>query len=321
MSAVSALPTQARLPASSPDRRPRRPPRLVREFLTALVASPASVIAAVFLFLLVVSAILAPLITGWIGVNPYSFDESAIDPAVGGLPRGRLGGVSAQHPFGVEPLNGRDLLARVLYGARLSLSIAGIATVLTATIGVVMGVLAGYAGGLVDQLISRVMDFVMAFPALIFMIAILSALPQANRMLMLVAVLSFFGWPQIARVVRGQVLSVKNREYVEAARASGAGTGHIVFQEVLPNVSGSIIVMVTLMVPTFIATEAGLSFLGVGVRPPEPSWGQMIFSAVPWFSTAPHFFIIPGVFLSLTILACMVIGDAYERRLGRVIER
>lgn len=286
-----------------------------------MFGSPVSALATTFLVLLVIAAVSAPLITRWVGVDPYSFNEDTIDPSIGGIPLGALGGASAEHPFGVEPLNGRDLFARVLYGARLSLSIAGTATLLTATIGVFLGVLAGYAGGLLDQAISRVMDFVMAFPALIFMIAILSALPQANRMLMLVAVLSFFGWPQIARVVRGQVLSVKNREYVEAARASGARRWHIIFQEVLPNVSGSIIVMVTLMVPNYIATEAGLSFLGVGVRPPDPSWGQMIFSAVPWFSTAPHFFIIPGVFLSLTILACMIIGDSYERRLGRVIER
>lgn len=318
---MSTLSSEAQLVSARPGRRTRKPPRLLREFWKAMFGSPVSVLATAFLVLLVIAAVFAPLITRWIGVDPYSFNEDAIDPAIGGIPLGALGGVSAEHPFGVEPLNGRDLFARVLYGARLSLSIAGTATLLTATIGVLLGVLAGYAGGLLDQVISRVMDFVMAFPALIFMIAILSALPQANRMLMLVAVLSFFGWPQIARVVRGQVLSVKNREYVEAARASGARRWHIIFQEVLPNVSGSIIVMVTLMVPNYIATEAGLSFLGVGVRPPDPSWGQMIFSAVPWFSTAPHFFIIPGVFLSLTILACMIIGDSYERRLGRVIER
>ncbi|NUL45850.1 ABC transporter permease [Cellulosimicrobium funkei] len=318
---MSTQSTGPKLALDGPGRKPRKPPRLVQEFRKALFSTPATIIASIYLFLLVLAAIFAPVITRWVGVDPYSFNEDTIDPALGGIPLGQVGGMSAEHPFGVEPLNGRDLFARVLYGARLSLSIAGIATLLTATIGVVLGVLAGYVGGRLDQMISRLMDFVMAFPALIFMIAILSAVPQVDRMVMLVVVLSFFGWPQIARVVRGQVLSVKNREYVEAATASGGRNRHIIFQEVLPNVSGSIIVMVTLMIPTYIATEAGLSFLGVGVRPPDPSWGQMIYSAVPWFSTAPHFFIVPGIFLSMTILACMIVGDEYERRLGRVIER
>lgn len=318
---MSILVSKNRQKKDQSQRNRYKSPRLLTEFRKALTSTPATGAASVFLMVLVLAAILAPVITGWVGVDAYSFDDEAINPVLGGLPAGDWGGASSQHPFGVEPLNGRDLFARVLYGARLSLAIAGIATVLTAVIGVTLGVLAGYAGGWVDQIISRVMDFVMAFPSLIFMIAILSAVPQMNRMVMLVVVLSFFGWPQIARVVRSQVLSVKNREYVEAATAAGGKNWHIIFQEILPNVSGSIIVMVTLMIPNYIATEAGLSFLGVGVRPPDPSWGQMIFSAVPWFSTAPHFFIVPGVFLSLTILACMMIGDEYERRLGRVIEK
>lgn len=298
---------------------PRRAPKVLARFRRAIASTPATIASAVFLVLLVLAAIFAPLITGWLGVDPYTFNEDLIDPTLGGLPIGALGGISPQHPFGVEPLNGRDLFARVLYGGRTSLLIAAIATVLTATIGVLLGVLAGYFGGKTDMAISRVTDFIMAFPALIFMIAILSAVPDVNRMIMLIVVLSLFGWPAISRVVRGQVMSVKNREFVEAARSSGASRGAIIFREVLPNVSGTIIVMVTLMIPSFIATEAGLSFLGVGVRPPEPSWGQMIYSAVPWFSTSPMFFIIPGTFLTLTVLACMIIGDELERQLGKTV--
>lgn len=298
---------------------PRRAPKVLARFRQAIASTPATIASAAFLILLVLSATFAPLITGWIGVDPYTFNENLIDPMLGGLPIGPLGGISLAHPFGVEPLNGRDLFARVLYGGRTSLLIAAIATILTATIGILLGVLAGYYGRAVDMTISRVTDFIMAFPALIFMIAILSAVPSVNRMLMLIVVLSMFGWPAISRVVRGQVMSVKNREFVEAARASGASRAYIIFREVLPNVSGTIIVMVTLMIPSFIATEAGLSFLGVGVRPPEPSWGQMIFSAVPWFATSPMFFIIPGTFLTLTVLACMIIGDELERQLAKTV--
>lgn len=300
---------------------PWRAPKALARFRRAIASTPATIASAVFLVLLVLAAVFAPLITRLVGVDPYSFNEGLVDPILGGLPLGPLGGVSAQHPFGVEPLNGRDLFARILFGARTSLLIAAVATALTACVGVLLGVLAGYLGGVADQVISRVMDFMMAFPSLIFMIAILSAVPGVDRMVMLIVVLSAFGWPGIARVVRGQVMSIKNREFVEAARASGAGRAHIIFREVLPNVSGTIIVMVTLMVPNYIATEAGLSFLGVGVRPPEPSWGQMIFAAVPWFSTSPMFFIIPGLFLTLTVLSCMIIGDELERQLGKVVER
>ncbi|MGO1972173.1 MAG: ABC transporter permease [Propionibacteriaceae bacterium] len=288
----------------------RRLPRL-------LVSRVSTVISLAFLAVIVVMAIFAPVLTLLSGHDPYSFDESAIDPAVGGLPLGPLGGMGAEHWFGVEPLNGRDIFARVVHGARFSLTIAALATLLTGVIGVLLGTLAGYVGGVVDQLVSRTMDFLMAFPALIFMIAILSALPGSNRMVMLVVVLSLFSWPQLGRVVRAQAMSLRNREFVEAAVASGARPRQVVFRELLPNLSGTIIVMATLMLPQFIATEAGLSFLGVGVRPPDPSWGQMIAAAVPWYSSSPMFFVIPGVFLTATVLACMVVGDHLQQIVAR----
>ena len=288
----------------------RRLPRL-------LLSRVSTTISLVYLALIVLMAILAPVVTMISGHDPYSFDESAIDPTLGGLPIGPLGGVSGEHWFGVEPLNGRDIFARVIYGARFSLTIATLATVVTGVIGVLLGTLAGYVGGVVDQVVCRLMDFLMAFPALIFMIAILSALPGSNRMVMLVVVLSLFSWPQLGRVVRAQAMSLRTREVVEAAVASGARPRQVVFRELLPNLSGTIIVMLTLMLPQFIATEAGLSFLGVGVRPPDPSWGQMIAAAVPWYSTSPMFFVIPGVFLTATVLACMVVGDHLQQIVAR----
>lgn len=266
-----------------------------------------------FLVLVALMAIFAPVLTAISGHGPYEFDESALNTAGGGIPLGPLGGISADHWFGVEPQKGRDLFARVAYGARVSMLIAISATLVTTALGVSLGMMAGFFGRRVDQVISRVMDFLMAFPALIFMIAVLSALPQGNRPMLLVIVLSIFRWPATARVIRGQTMSLANREFVEAARASGAGRLTIVFSEILPNLSGTVIVMATLAVPGFIATEAGLSFLGVGVTPPTPSWGQMIAAAVPWYSTDPMFFAIPGMFLFLTVFSFTVLGDNLQR--------
>ncbi len=222
---------------------------------------------------------------------------------------GRLGGISGKHWFGVEPQNGRDIFARIVYGARVSITISLSATLLTGVLGVVLGMLAGFYRGWVDQVISRLMDFLMAFPALIFMIAILSSLPAGNRPVLLVVVISAFGWPYLARVIRGQTMTLANREFVEAARASGAKDVQVVFREILPNLRGSIIVMTTLAIPGYIGTEAGLSFLGVGVSPPTASWGQMISSSVSWYSVDPMFFAIPGAFLFLTVLSLTVLGD------------
>ncbi|MFC7406858.1 ABC transporter permease [Georgenia alba] len=278
-----------------------------------MLRRPSVVLSVGFLVLVTVMALFAPLITMVSGWGPYQFDESAIEPAAGGLPHGPLGGISAEHWFGVEPQNGRDLFARIVYGARVSMLIGLSATLMTSLLGVSLGMLAGFFGGVVDQVISRVMDFLMAFPALIFMIAVLSAIPQGNRPLLLVLVLSLFSWPATARVIRGQTLSLANREFVEAARASGATRPAIVFREILPNLSGTVIVMATLSVPTFIATEAGLSFLGVGVTPPTASWGQMISTAVPWYAVDPMFFAIPGTFLFLTVFSFTVLGDNLQR--------
>lgn len=281
--------------------------------LRVILRKPTVVLSISFLVLIVLLAIFAPLITAISGWGPFQYDESAVDPALGGLPREPLGGVSAEHWLGVEPQNGRDIFARIAYGARISMLIGIGATAITMVIGVSMGIIAGFVGGIVDAVISRVMDFLMAFPALIFMIAILSALPQGNRPALLIVVLSLFSWPATARVIRGQAMSLANREFVEAARTSGAGWFTLVFREVLPNLSGTIVVMATLAVPTFIATEAGLSFLGVGITPPNPSWGQMIAAAVPWYSSDPMFFAIPGMLLFLTVLSFTVLGDNLQR--------
>ncbi|MEU8400096.1 ABC transporter permease [Nonomuraea sp. NPDC048892] len=280
-----------------------------RRVATALLRDRAAVLSTVYLTLIVLMAVCAPLISAVTGHGPNEFDTAAVNTDLGGIPRGSLGGISAEHLLGVEPQNGRDILARIAHGARVSLLIAAAATALTTLLGVVLGMLAGFYQGWADQVICRVMDFLMAFPALIFMIAILSSLPQGDRSVLLVVVISVFGWPYLARVVRGQTMTLVNREFVEAARASGASTGALVFKEILPNLRSSLIVMTTLAVPGYVGTEAGLSFLGVGVAPPTPSWGQMIASSVGWYAVDPMYFAIPGLFLFLTVLSLTVLGD------------
>ncbi|MDT0268964.1 ABC transporter permease [Streptomyces sp. DSM 44915] len=275
----------------------------------ALLRDKGAVLSGAYILLIVLMALFAPLIVKLSGWGPYEFDQTAVDPDLAGMPIGDWGGAGGEHWFGVEPGSGRDIFARIVYGARVSMLIALSATALTTLLGVVFGLLAGFFGGRVDWVISRVMDFLMAFPALIFMIAILSALPAGNRATLLVVVISVFGWPYLARIVRGQTMSLAQREFVEAARASGASRAAIVFREILPNLRSTIIVMTTLAVPGYIGTEAGLSFLGVGVVPPTPSWGQMIASSVNWYSVVPTYFAIPGAFLFLLVLSFTVLGD------------
>lgn len=284
-----------------------------RRTVRALLRRPTVVAGAVFLALLVLMAVFAPVLAAVEGTTPFAFDNSAIDSALGGVPKGAFGGVGPHHWFGVEPQTGRDLFARIAYGARTSLTIALTTTAVTTALGVVLGLLAGFFGGVVDTVISRIMDVLMAFPALIFMIAILSALPAGNRTALLVVVLAVFGWPYIGRVIRSQTLSLRTREFVEAARVSGAKVRHQVFTEVLPNLRGTIIVLATMAAPGYIGTEAALSFLGVGVVPPTPSWGQMIAASVDWYTVDPAYFLIPGAFLFATVASFVVIGDHLQK--------
>ncbi|GAA1946755.1 ABC transporter permease [Kitasatospora viridis] len=260
--------------------------------------------------LFVLAALLAPVLAGLSGWGPTDTDQSAVDPYLAGLPRGSLGGISGAHWLGVEPGLGHDIYARLLYGAQISLLVAFSAAVLITVVGVTLGVLAGYFGGKTDMLISRFMDIMMSFPSLIFMMALLSVAKDINRVLLLIIVMSLFTWPYIARVIRGQTISLKHREYVEAARASGTTSARIVLTEILPNLSSTIIVYITLAIPSLIGAEAGLTFLGVGVQPPTPSWGQMISDSYTYYKSDPMFFVLPCTCLFLVVLGFTLFGDA-----------
>lgn len=255
-------------------------------------------------------AVTAPWLGALGGWSPEEFDKTAIDPYLGGQPLGSFGGISPEHWLGVEPVTGRDLFARVVHGAQVSLLIAFAATAIVVVAGTAAGIAAGYFGGRTDAVLSRLMDLTMSFPSLIFMIAMLSVAKDVNRIVLMTSVIGVFGWPGVARVVRGQTLSLKHREYVDAARVGGSGPWRILTRDILPGVSGPVIAYTTLLIPGMISTEAALSYLGVGVRPPTPSWGQMIAESVAYYETDPMYFVIPSVFLFLAVLAFTLLGDA-----------
>ncbi len=263
---------------------------------------------AIIIFLSLV-AICAPLLTALNGHPPNVFYSEKLNSALGGAPEGRFGGIDKDFWLGVEPGTGRDIFSRIVYGARISLLIAVLATAVSVTIGAVMGVTAGYFGGWVDNAISRLMDVLLAFPVLVFQIAIVAVVSGVNRTALLVFLIGFFAWPYIGRIIRGQTLSLREREFVDAARSLGASDAHIIFKQLLPNLAAPILVYSTLIIPTNILTEAALSFLGVGVKPPTPSWGEMLSSAIRWYRVDPMYVAVPGITLFVTVLAFNLFGD------------
>ncbi|WP_225846396.1 ABC transporter permease [Streptomyces sp. HPF1205] len=270
----------------------------------------------VVVVLLILLAILAKPIESIFGLDPNEFHQNLIDPSTT-VPKGGMGGMSLHHLLGVDPQYGRDLLARIIEGSWVSLLVATGSTLLSVVLGAVLGVIAGYYGGWVDSLISRAMDMFLAFPLLLFAISIsaslqdgafgLSGLPL--RIGVLIFVIGFFSWPYMGRIVRGQTLSLREREFVEAARSLGARGPYILFRELMPNLVAPILVYSTLLIPTNILFEAALSFLGVGIAPPQASWGGMLNSAVDLFYADPEFMIVPGVAIFITVLAFNLLGD------------
>ena len=266
-------------------------------------------------------AIASPIFQWIIGITPDSFHPETLDSARGALPKGPFGGVSTAHWFGVEPRTGRDLFLRFVFGARTSLLIALAATTAATIVGVLIGLISGFFGGKIDQVLSRTLEIVLAFPSILFALAITPVLEQVlqsaglkegnqSRIPVMIFVLATFGWPYIARIVRGQVISMREREFVEAARALGASKAHLVFRQILPNLWAPILVTVALNIPTFITTEAALTFLGAGVIEPASDWGAMLLQSVPFYGVDPLYTFIPGIGLFLLILGFNLFGDS-----------
>jgi peptide/nickel transport system permease protein/oligopeptide transport system permease protein len=266
--------------------------------------------------LLVLIAVFAPLIVKLLGHPPNEFHERLIDASLQ-TPTTPRGGMSRHFLLGLEPVNGRDLFSRVLYGARISLLVAFLATMLSVVLGTFFGVVAGYFGGWVDASISRVMDTFLAFPLLLFAIALAGVVPDTAfgisgdtlRIAVIIFIIGFFNWPYVGRIIRGQTLSLREREFVDAARSLGARSPYIIFRELLPNLAAPILVYSTLLIPTNILFEAALTFLGVGIRAPTASWGGMLSDAVRFYTIAPYFLIIPGMAIFITVLSFNLLGD------------
>ena len=266
---------------------------------------------AAFIIFLIVIAIAAPLVVKILGLpGPYVNNTNALDAF------GSPTGPSSVHPFGVDEL-GRDVLSRVIYGARVSLEVGIFGTAIAAVLGTVMGLIAGFYRGWADTLISRTVDVFLAFPVLVLGLGIGAACgvrgclsgiiqPGLSTVIFIIVLANF---TYIARIIRGQVLSLREKEFIEASRSLGASDNRILFKEILPNLVAPLIVYSTLLIPTNILFEAGLSFLGVGIRPPQASWGQMISDASPIFNTAWWYMVFPGVALLLTVLAFNLVGD------------
>jgi ABC-type dipeptide/oligopeptide/nickel transport system permease subunit len=304
-------------PAAAVKVKPGRSPSQIA--FERLRADKVAVISFFVVIFFIVVAIFAPFLAGLSGQNPTHVDADLID--LYGYP---TIGFTSDHWFGVEPRLGRDLFARWVYGARPSLIVAFISASATTVVGTVAGLVAGFLGGVVDRVISWVIDFVLALPFLLF---VLAAVPIATswfgnpedmdavqisqlRMWILIGVFALLGWAGLARLVRGEVLSLREREFVQAAKAIGVPTRRVLFREILPNLSGPIIVSLTIAIPGYVSAEAGLSLLGAGMIEPTPSWGRTISDATNFFAADPLYLLMPMLAVTALVLSLSLLGDA-----------
>ncbi|MGW0793276.1 ABC transporter permease [Streptomyces sp. NPDC002692] len=287
-----------------------------RQFWRRLRTQRAALVAAAFVALLVLVALTAPLLTAVEGQDPTTHHPALVDSARGGVPIGSFGGVSGSHWLGVEPQTGRDLFARLVHGARVSLGVAFAATLVQVLIGVVVGVAAALGNRWVDQLLSRVTDIIIAMPLMIMSLALLAIVPSGFPRPVLVAlIIGLVAWGSTAKIVRAHALTLKELDHVAAARLSGWGPWRVARRELLPALAAPVITYAALLVPLNITVEAALSFLGVGVKPPTPSWGQMLTAADVWYQAAPQYLLLPAGSLFLTVLALTVLGDGVRTAL------
>jgi ABC-type dipeptide/oligopeptide/nickel transport system permease subunit len=273
----------------------------------------AAITAMVFIAVVVLIAIAAPVLVKWIGWDPVTGDRT-FGTTADGLPIGPNG----HHLLGTDRL-GRDLLSRTIYGARVSLLVGLSATLLATVGGVVVGMIAGFYGGATDTALSRIMDVTLSFPYLLMAVALAAAFGGSTQLTILV--IAFFSWAAIGRIVRGQVLSLREKEFVEAARSLGASKLRIMFIDILPNLVAPVTVLASMTIPASIIFESTLSFLGAGIDPRTPSWGNMLADATDVYQEAWWTLVVPASALLLTTLAFNIVGDAVRDALDPRSER
>ncbi len=281
-----------------------------------LLHDKASMISLGVIALIVLVAIFAPVVSAIVGHGPNQQFPAPIGVDASGQPLGP----SSRFLFGTDPL-GRDILVRIAYGARISLIVGVLASVISVAIGAVVGLAAGYFGGLTDSVLARVMDWLLAIPFLLLAISLVTVIGPGLTVLLIV--IGFLGWASVGRIIRGQVLSIREKEYVEAARSLGAGPWRIMFIDILPNVIAPIIVYTSLLIPVSIVAEASLSYLGVGIPPPTPDWGSMIADSQNVFEYGAWWYLVfPSMALLITTLAFNIFGDgvrdAFDPRGGEL---
>ncbi|HWC23624.1 MAG TPA: ABC transporter permease [Flexivirga sp.] len=268
---------------------------------------------ALALLLVIVAGFCAPLLTALEGQNPSDFNGDLVDGNNGGNPYGSFGGVSGSHWFGVEPGTGRDLFALVAYGLRTTILIALAATIVSVIIGAAVGMAMGYLGGWFEAVLGRFVDFMFGFPSLLFLIALQLIVPaDIPKPVVLAVVLAAFGWVGTARLIHTQTKQLAAREFIDAAKASGTPLRRVFGGELLPNLVGTLAVVVALSFPATVAVSAGLSFLGVGIGADTPDLGVLIGSSITWTYTGADagYLIFPSIVLLLIVLGATLLGDA-----------
>lgn len=277
----------------------------------------------------VILAFAAPLVCGLLDLDPKVSYRDRLDDF--GMPIG-TSGISWAHPLGVEPSTGRDVLAMLLYGSRISFTLALLASIFTIGLGLLIGTTVGFFKGWLDSSVGRFSDFLLAFPTTFLIVGLSRPMTQrveatglfhgnTARIVVLILFFAFFGWPSFARIVRSQVLSLRERDFVLAARSLGASSRRIVLKELLPNLWSPVIVFLSLALPGYLSAEAVFSFLGVGVQPPATTWGIVLASAIKYWSKVPLYLFIPSLMLIIIVLALNVLGDAIRDALDPKSDR
>jgi peptide/nickel transport system permease protein len=279
-------------------------------------------------------ALLAPFLVKLGVLQPIKGNQDLLDPTLGSVPKGSFGGASWAHPLGVVPGSGWDVLSRLWYGITFSLTIALAASLVAIVLGTVLGIISGFSGGIVDSVVGRLVDLTLSFPQTLMLLA-LSATGVAIAAKYLpggqsdpfpnafyeVLVLGLFGWPAITRLIRGQVLSIREREFVDAARLLGASRRRLYFKEILPNLWAPVLVSFTLTMPAYISAEAALSYLNVGIKPPTPTLGNVLVDSINYSSSDFMFFFFPALLIAIIVVSFNLLGDGLRDALDPKADR